>query len=182
MRMTLCTLLAIACCFGIAAHNSANGIPSPEQQSGQDQQDERTGIVIHQNGTEQACQAMAYSFCIEMRDKRREGPQTGEKAAWFRNFIDPQYLAEHNLTEGDLPLMTLPFREVRDIRVSDDLETAYCVVTTEDQGTEVFLFRFINDGAEPYARYHFRPANPPDEQTGFIEPWVLWARVPAVNE
>lgn len=124
-------------------------------------------------GLEQAVQALAKGFCIDLRDHYSNEPLHGRAADLLRHYIDPEYLKKHDLQEGDLPILTTPFRRLDDFRVSDDLESVVCVVDNDVGRKEVILLRIVIDRGEKYSYTYFRPGSPPDPKSGFFAPWVL---------
>lgn len=134
----------------------------------------RAEVLVFNPGLEQAIQALAKSFCIELRDNYSTEPLTGRAADKLRHYFDPEYLKKHDLEVGDLPILTTPFRRLDDIRVSDDLQTVFCVVDNDSGRKEVILVRVVIEHRDDrYSYAYIRPANPPDPDTGFFAPWVL---------
>jgi len=150
--------------------DSAPGKPDSKEATEQSS----SGVLIHKNGLLDASQAFAYSFCINLRDHRGAKPLTGKQADYFRSqFLDRKYLEKHGLLEGDLPLITEPFEKPVEIRISDDLSTIAFITDSVNRGKELFLFRTVVEKGDPYSRIYVSLPNPPDPETGFIQPWIM---------
>ncbi len=94
---------------------------------------------------------------------------TDAEAGKLREFIDPRYLKEHRLTEGNFPMERVVFKTTWRTQVSDDLQTAIFVAETEAGVKELFVFRMtIYDN-----RIYFLPSTPPDKTTKSFKPWIL---------
>jgi hypothetical protein len=143
-----------------------------EKQSGRALQN-RAGWRVFNPGLEQGVQALAKGFCIDLRDHYSKEPLHGRVADLLRHYLDPEYLKKHDLEEGDLPILTTPFRRLDDFRVSDDLESVLCTVDNDAGRKEVILLRIVIDRGEKYSYIYFRPGRPPDSKSGFFAPWVL---------
>jgi len=132
-----------------------------------------SGYVVRNAEMRQAVQAIAKGFCIDLRDFHTGESLTGRHADSIRGGLDPHYMARHGLEEGELPIVTAPFRDIHDIRVADDLRTVLCIVNTEEGGREVIVLKLDGEEGETYSTLYFSPVNPPDAESGFFEPWIL---------
>lgn len=122
-------------------------------------------------------QVLAKGICVELRDHYSLQPLTGQGAGFLRPLIAPDYLKEHNLQEGALPIVTTPFRKLDEYRISDDLRTIFCVVDNNEGGKEVYLMRVVFRPGEKYLQPYILPGSPPNSETGFFAPWFMKAEI-----
>lgn len=105
-------------------------------------------------------------FLVAMR--RNHGHETGDV---FRAFIDPRYLEAHKLTEGKLPITTIPVLGIHSLHVADDHHTVFAVVNTKDnpeQKQAILLRTAVHDG-----RLYLQPMLGPNAESGSFTPWIL---------
>jgi hypothetical protein len=84
-------------------------------------------------------ESSARGFCNHLRDDHTGAALKGLHADRIRGLLDPHDMAEHDLEEGELPIVTAPFRDIHDVRVADDLRTVLCIVNTEEGDREVIV-------------------------------------------
>ena len=111
-------------------------------------------------------QAFTKEFLGTLRNNHRNEPE--RDARTFRRFIDPEYLEEHGLAEGGLPMRAIDFVGMRVIDVADDERTVLCAVEREDRSKLVVMFRVVQREDAVY----IQPFAAPDEESGYFHPWI----------
>lgn len=96
----------------------------------------------------------------------------------LREFIDPNYLKLHKLTDADLTAEMVPVWGTDNYKIAADRRTVLCFVETKT-GTdtvvkEAILLRLSVHEGKPY----LLPANAPDAKTGSFVPWILRTQLP----
>ncbi len=110
------------------------------------------------------------------------GTHRGDKNAnALREFIDPNYLKQHKLTDADLAAPIAPVWGIDTYEIADDRRTVLCFVETKT-GTdavvkEAILLRLsVHEG-----KVYLLPAKAPDAKTGSFTLWILRKRTPQVK-
>ena len=107
---------------------------------------------------------LAKSFCVVIRRNHVAGNLEPS-----RNYVDPVYLEQHGLGEGELAMEMMPLLGIHNIQVGEDGDTVVCLVDTDDGKKEVLVLRAV----ERAGRLYFSPEGAPEEGTGRFSPWVL---------
>lgn len=107
------------------------------------------------------------------------GSHHGDKNAnALREFIDPNYLKQHKLTDADLAAQMAPVWGIQRYEIATDRRTVLCFVETKSGSNaivkEAILLRLsVHDG-----KVYLLPANAPDAKTGSFTPWILRTKIP----
>jgi hypothetical protein len=107
------------------------------------------------------------------------GKHHGDKNAnALREFIDPNYLTQHKLTDADLAAQMAPVWGTRRYDIADDRRTVLCFVETKSGSDpivkEAILLRLsVHEG-----KVYLLPAKAPDAKTGSFVPWILRTKLP----
>lgn len=107
------------------------------------------------------------------------GKHHGDKNAnVLREFIDPDYLKQHKLTDADLAVPMVPVWGIHNYQTADDRRTVLCFVETKTGSDpvvkEAILLRLsVRDG-----KVYLLPAKAPDAKTGSFVPWILRTKLP----
>jgi hypothetical protein len=108
---------------------------------------------------------------------------TNQTAGELRQFIDPDYLKEHKLTEGPFPMERFfTNTDIVDNRLCDDYQTGILIVQTDPAKNtrELFVFRVtytksrrLPGGGVESSRAYILPPAPPDQTTKTFKPWIF---------
>ena len=107
------------------------------------------------------------------------GTHHGDKNAnSLREFIDPDYLKQHKLTDADLAVQMVPVWGINNYQIAADRRTVLCLVETKTGANavirEAILLRLAVHDGKPY----LLPAKAPDAKTGSFTPWILRTKLP----
>lgn len=116
-------------------------------------------------------QAFAKHFCVEMRRFDSKNPDTARLRKWF----DPEFLKDHHLTEGELPIQMAPVGNIYDLQVANDERTILCVVDVRGSADakepvkHALLLRVVLRDKTLY----LSPAKGLDPKSKTFTPWIL---------
>jgi hypothetical protein len=96
-----------------------------------------------------------------------------KEAAKLREFIDPRYLKEHGLEEGEFPIQRVVTGDIYSNHLSVDPSTALVVAETEGGAKECFLFRLTVHEKNVY----IAPLKAPGKKSKSFSPWILRVKV-----
>jgi uncharacterized protein (TIGR03067 family) len=113
--------------------------------------------------------AFAKMFCVALR---RNHSNPG--APVFREYLDPEYLKKHGLTDREFPIRTAPVVNIFSIHVPDDPHTILCYVDMRTGVREAILLRTVTRAG----RLYLSPLSPPETGTRVVTPWILRAELP----
>jgi hypothetical protein len=163
MSITRREALAVAVLGGLGVSGTVHAGPEPltPDQSLQLTPAERSRL-------EESGPAVVKQFIAALREHFSD-----ETAGELRRFIDPLYIAEHNLQDGAFPVQRPVTGAIYDNQLSDDPRTALIVAETKDAAKECFLFRLTIHEDSVY----LQPLLPPDETSRSFRPWILRVHV-----
>ena len=131
--------------------------------------EDRTDVIGNRDEpTDTQLLAFAKRFCVAMRRQSEERPRES-----LRTYIDPDYLAWHRRTEGEVSVETASVGDIHNITLAEDRSTLLCEVDTAAGTREAILLKVVLR----QQRLYLTPLLPPDEQTGSITPWALRAQL-----
>ena len=107
------------------------------------------------------------TFLVTMRKHHGD-----KNANALREYLDPRYLKQHNLTDRDLAARMAPVGDILNYVIADDRRTVLCVVETKANPNapvkEAILLRLSVHEGKPYLS-----PKAPDPKTGSFTPWIL---------
>ncbi len=108
-------------------------------------------------------------FLVAMRNHHQD-----KNANALREFLDPRYLKEYHLTEGDLHAQMAAVGNIRSYEIAADRRTILCFVETKEDAIkepvkELILIRV----SFHERRLYLVPPSEPDRKTGSFTPWLL---------
>jgi len=106
------------------------------------------------------------------------GSHHGDKNAnALREFIDPNYLKQHKLTDADLAAQMVPVWGIQRYDIADDRRTVLCFVETKSGSNAIVKEAILLRLSVHEDKVYLLPAKAPDAKGSFA-PWILRTKLP----